>query len=71
MFTIALKDPINEAVVQGVLEVLVLHVMVQVIIEARIIDSVYVDMAMSSWKRFLKEGVMPLGVCGMSRVEIL
>ena len=53
------------------LEVLFLHVMVKVVMEAGVVDSVYVDMAVGSRKWFPEEGVIPLGVGGMSRVEIL
>ena len=70
MFAIASEDPIDEVIVQGVLEVLVLCVVVKVIIEAGIIDGVYVDMAMGLGKGFSKEGVISLGVSSMGRVEV-
>ena len=59
------------AIIQGVLEVLVLRVVVQIIIEMGVVDSVYVDMAMGAGKRFPKERVMPLGIGGVGGIEIL
>ena len=70
-FTIATEDSVDLVIVQGVLEVLVLHVVVEVVIEVGIIDSVYVDMSVSVEKGFSKEGIVPLGVCAMGGVEIL
>ena len=64
-FAIATEDPVDLAVVQGMLEILVLRVVIKVIIESRVIDGVYVDMAMGSGKGFSKEGVMLLGICGV------
>ena len=52
------------------LEVLILHVMVEVVVEVEIIDSIYVDMAVGSGERFPKERVVPLGVGGMGRVYV-
>ena len=69
-FAIATEDPVDLAVVQGMLEILVLHVMIKVIIELRVIDSVYVDMAMDSGKGFSKEGVVPLDISGVGGVEV-
>ena len=60
---------IGEVIVQGVLEVLVLYVVVQIVIESRVINDVYVDMLMNLRKRF-SEGVMSLGVNSMSRVKV-
>ena len=45
--------------------------MVKVVKESSIIDSVYVDMFVYLRKEFLEEGVMLLGISGMSGVEIL
>ena len=70
MLTIALEDSVDKAVVQGVLEILVLYVMVKVVIETGIVDSVYVDMSMSLREGLSEEKVMPLSVHGMSRVKI-
>ena len=53
------------------LEVLVLHVVVKVIIEVGVIDSIYINMAMGSGKGFSEEGVVPLGISGVGGVEIL
>ena len=50
------------------LEVLILHVIVKVVIEAGIIDSVHVDVTVGSGMQFLKKGVMSLGVCSVGRV---
>ena len=69
-FAIAAEDSIDLAIVQGMLEVLVLHVMVKVIIEAGVVDSVYIDMAMGSGEWFPEEGIMSLGVGGMGSIEI-
>ena len=68
MFTVALEDPIDKAIVQIVLEVLVLHVMIQVVVKMRVIDSVYVDVSVSSGKGFVEEGVMLLDICSMDRI---
>ena len=70
-FAIATKDSVDLAIVQGVLEVLILCVVVEVVIEVGIIDSVYVDMAMGSRKGFSEKGVVPLNIGGMGSVEIL
>ena len=58
-------------IVQGVLEVLVLHVVVEVVIEVGVVDSVYVHMSVGARKGFSKERVMPLGISGMGRVKVL
>ena len=58
-------------IVQGVLEVLILHVMVEVVIEAGIVDSVYVNVVVGSEKCFPEEGIMSLHVSGMGCIEIL
>ena len=68
MFTVALEDPIDKAIVQIVLEVLVLHVMIQVVVKMRVIDNVYVDVSVSSGKGFVEEGVMLLDICSMDRI---
>ena len=71
MLAIASEDPVDLVIVQRMLEVLVLRVMVQVVIETRVVDSVYVDMSVGSGKRFSEKGVVPLGIGGMGRVKIL
>ena len=48
MFAVSTENPVDLAIVQGVLEVLVLGVMVKVIIELGIVDGVYIDMVMGS-----------------------
>ena len=58
-------------IVQGVLEVLILHVMVKVVIEAGIIDSVYIDMLVGLGKWLPEKGVVLLGISGMGGVEVL
>ena len=65
-----MKDSIDLVIIQGVLKVLVLRVVVKVFVESRAIDSVYIDMLMDLRKRFSKEGVVSLGISGMSRVKI-
>ena len=57
-------------IVQGVLEVLILHVVIQVVVESRVIDSVYVDMSMDVGDGF-SEGAMSLDVGGVGGVKIL
>ena len=52
------------------LEVLILHIMVKVVIEVRVIDNVYIYMSMGPGKEF-SEGVMPLDICGMGRIKVL
>ena len=52
------------------LEVLILHVMVKVVIEVRVIDNVYIYMSMGPREEF-SEGVMPLDICGMGRIKVL
>ena len=69
-FTITLEDPVALSVIQGVLEVLFFHVMVEVVIETGVIDSVYIDMTMGSRKGFLEEGVVSFGVGSMDRIEV-
>ena len=66
-----MEDSIDLAIVQRVLEVLILCVVVQVVIEMGIIDSVYVDVAVSAREGFLEEGVVPLGISGMGGVKVL
>ena len=68
-YTIATEDPVDLVIVQEVLEVLALHVVVKIVIKSRVIDSIYVDMAMGLGKGFSKEGVMPLGICSMAGVK--
>ena len=63
MFIIALKDPIYLAIIQGVLEVLVLCVMVKVVV-----DSVYIYVFVGTGKGFPKERVVLLGISSMGRV---
>ena len=70
-FAIALENSVDLAIVQRVLEVLVLHIMVKVIIEARVIDSVYVDVAMGSGKGFLEKGIMSLDICSVGGIKVL
>ena len=53
------------------LEVLVLRVVVKVVVEMGVVDSVYVDMAMSSGEGFSEERIVLLGIGSMGRVEIL
>ena len=57
-----MKDPIDLAIVQRVLEVLILHIMVKVVIEVGVIDGVYVDMVMDMGPGFLEERVVPLDI---------
>ena len=71
MFTIASEDPVDLSIVQGVLEVLILRVMIEVVIEMGIVDSVYVDMAVSAGKGFSEEGIMPLRINSVGGVKIL
>ena len=63
-----MKDPIDGVVVQRMLEVLVLHIMVKVVIQSRVIDSVYVDMSMGLGG-FTEEGIVPFSVDGVDRVK--
>ena len=53
------------------LEVLILSVVVEVVIETRVIDSVYVDVAMGVEEGFSEERVVPLGVGGVGGVQVL
>ena len=64
-------DSVDLAIVQGMLEVLVLCVVVKVVIEVGIVDSVYIDMAVGSREEFLEEGVVLLSICGIDWVEVL
>ena len=64
-------EPLYLAIVQGMLEVLVLHVVVEVVIEIRVVDSVDVDMSVHVRKGFSKEGIMSLGVGSVGGVKIL
>ena len=52
------------------LEVLVLRVVVEVIIETRVIDSVYVYVVVDAWEGFSKERVMSLGISSVCRVKV-
>ena len=70
-FAIASKDSVNESIVQGVLEVLILHIMVKVVIEVRVIDGVYVNILVSPGEGFVKERVISLSVSSMGGVEVL
>ena len=70
-FAITTENPVDLAIVQGMLEVLILRVMVEVVIEVGIIDSVYVDMTMGSGKGFSEKGVVPLGIGGVGNIEVL
>ena len=58
-------------IVQGVLEILVLHVVVEIVIEAGIIDYVHVNVAMGLRKGFPEERVVLLSICSIGRVKIL
>ena len=69
-FAIASEDSVYLAIIQGVLEVLILCVVVEVVIEVGIIDGIYVDMAMGARKGFSKERVVSLGICGVGGIEI-
>ena len=69
-FAVISKDSLDLVIVEGVLEILVLHVMVEVVIELRVIDGVYVYMSVGTGKRFSEKGIMPLGICGMGGVEV-
>ena len=71
MLAIALENPVDLVIVQRVLEVLVLRVVVEVVVEAGIIDGVHVDVAMGVGEGFPEEGIVPLGVSGVGRVKIL
>ena len=59
------------AIVQGVLEVLVLRVVVEIAIEVGVVDGIYIHMSVGARKGFSKERVMPLGVSGMGGVKVL
>ena len=69
-FAVTSKDSIDLVIVQGVLEVLVLHVVVEVVIELGVVDSVYVDMVVGMEKGFPEKGIMSLGVYSMGGVKI-
>ena len=66
-----MENSIDLAIVQGVLEVLLLHIMVKVVVETGIIDSVYINVAVGSGKWFGKERIVPFGVGCVGRVKIL
>ena len=53
------------------LKVLILHIIVEIVIEVRVIENVYVDMVVGSGERFAEERIMLLGVCGMGRIQVL
>ena len=55
-------------IIQGVLEVLVLRVVVEVVIKVRVVDSVHIYMLVSMGKGFPEERIMPLGVGGVGRI---
>ena len=57
-------------IIQKVLEVLVLCVMVEAVIQPRIVDSVYIGMSVSVGKGFSEEGIMPLGVGDVGGIEV-
>ena len=65
-----MEDSVDLVIIQRVLEVLVLHVMVKVVVEMGIVDSIYVDVSVGARKGLLKEGVMPLGVSSMGGVKV-
>ena len=71
MFAITTKDPVDLMIVQGVLEVLILRVVVEVVIKAGIIDSVYVDMVMSAWEGLPEKGIISLGISSMGGIKVL
>ena len=71
MFAIASEDPIDLAIVQGVLEVLTLRVVVKVVVEMGVIGGIYVDMAVGLGKWFLKERVVLLSIGSVGGVKIL
>ena len=56
-------------IVQGVLEVLILCVMVEVVVQTGVVDIVYIDMLVGAGKGF-SEGVMSLGISSVGRVEV-
>ena len=70
VFIVILKDPVDEAIVQRVLEVLILCIMIQIVVKMRVIDSIYVDMLVIMGKRFLKGRVMPLYISSINRVKV-
>ena len=70
MFTVAMEDSVDLVIAQGVLEVLVLCVIVKIVVEARVIDSVHVYVSVGVEEEFLEEGIVLLGVCSMGRVEV-
>ena len=45
--------------------------MVEIIIEVRVVDGVYIDMLMGAGQEFSEERVVPLSIGSMGRVEIL
>ena len=70
-FAIASEDPVDLAIVQRVLEVLILRVVVQVVVETRVVDGVYVYVAVGAGKGFSEERVVSLSVGGVGGVKIL
>ena len=71
VLAITLKDPVGEAIIQRMLEVLVLCIVVKVVIKMRVIDGVYVDMSVDSGKGSVEEGVTLLDIHSMGRIEVL
>ena len=65
-----MKNPVDLVIVQRVLEVLILCVMVEVVIEVGIVNSVYVDTAIGPGKWFPEKGIMPLSVRSMGGIEV-
>ena len=65
-----MKNPVDLAIVQRVLEVLTLRVVVKVVIEMGVRDGVYIDVLMSAGEGFSEERIVPLGISSMGRVEI-
>ena len=45
--------------------------MVEIIVETRVVDGVYVDMSVDVGKGLSEERVVPLGISGIGRVKIL
>ena len=66
-----MKNPVDLAVVQGVLEVLVLSVIVEIVIESGVVDGIYVDMSVGVGKGSLEEQVMSPDISSMGRVKFL
>ena len=70
MFAIVLEYSIDLAIIQRMLEILILYVVVKIVIESRVVDSVYVDMPIGMGKGFFEEGIMPLGIDSVGKVEV-